>query len=220
MAALSASRLVWSAISLISARRAPISLTRLGQGDGALAGRVGCRVSACSRLSRVSAVWRATSSTVSAIADGGPGQLLGRRRGLGHRGALLGRRRRQLVRRRRQLRRRRVHLHPAVGSHRRSPAACGPREPNSHAAPTASGVPMATMTMARCAGRGPGRTVAGGVLDQDHPAEVVETADPPTTSWPSGRCNGRPRTRARGLRVAALSTVDRGRRRRARRRHR
>ena len=66
MAALRASRLVWSAMSLIRVKMAPIWLTRSARArvrslDATMSD------SACSRLSLVSADWAATSSTVSAM---------------------------------------------------------------------------------------------------------------------------------------------------------
>jgi len=66
MAALSASRLVWSAMSLISSSRRSMSLIRPASASVRSPERV-TSASACSRLSRVSAVCRATSSTVSAM---------------------------------------------------------------------------------------------------------------------------------------------------------
>ena len=66
MAALRASRLVWSAISLISSRIPPISSTRLARAAvRLLVSRMSC--SASLRFSAVSIAWPATRSTVSAI---------------------------------------------------------------------------------------------------------------------------------------------------------
>ena len=66
MAALSARRLDWSAMSLMSARMEVISWTRLARASvRSLLARMSCW--ACSRLSRVSTACSATWSTVSAI---------------------------------------------------------------------------------------------------------------------------------------------------------
>src|SRR5207253_910264 len=67
IAALRASRLVWSAMSLIRRRSASMSLTRPARAR-VLSLDVCMSASACSRLSLVAAVCRATPSTVSAMA--------------------------------------------------------------------------------------------------------------------------------------------------------
>jgi hypothetical protein len=67
MAAFSASRLVWSAISLMRSSRASMSLT-LRASASVRSLDVEMSDSACCRLVLVSPVWLATSSTVSAIA--------------------------------------------------------------------------------------------------------------------------------------------------------